>query len=269
MNSLLYAYAVLPAAQPAAAWLEHGSLRGIDGGPVGTVSAGDLAVAVSDVPATAFGEEPLNENLRDMDWLAPRAAAHQEVNAALLERSDALLPLSFGTVYRDVESIRRMLRLRGGELLARLADVRARTEWVVTVARDEDAAVAALERDDPELVGLRQETAASAPGRRYLLERKLAETCRQRLRDQDASVAGAVIEALGELVERSYREPLAASPGGPIARLSILARRDREAELSAALDELARRWQARGYELRPTGPWPPYRFAGLPVMSDE
>jgi hypothetical protein len=47
-----------------------------------------------------------------------------------------------------------------------------------------------------------------------------------------------------------------------IARVSLLARREDEARLGAALDQLAEAWQPRGYEVDATGPWPAYRFGG-------
>src|SRR5438045_9571201 len=94
--SLTYVYAVLPAGEPAATALGGGHLIGIDGAPVRAVEHQGLIAAVGDVPAAQFDEGPLNDLLRDLNWLGPRAEAHQAVNAQLAALSDASLPLAFG-----------------------------------------------------------------------------------------------------------------------------------------------------------------------------
>src|SRR5579859_3513343 len=99
MSDLLYLYAVLPAASPAVAWLSRNRLSGIAGAPLRALCAQALAAAVSGVPADEYEEEPLNQHIRNLAWLGPRAAAHQEVNARLFELADTVLPLSFGAVY--------------------------------------------------------------------------------------------------------------------------------------------------------------------------
>ena len=45
-----------------------------------------------------------------MAWLGPRAVAHQDVNDRLHEAAEAMIPLAFGTVFRDDERVRHMLR---------------------------------------------------------------------------------------------------------------------------------------------------------------
>jgi hypothetical protein len=229
-----------------------------------------------------FDEEPLNRNMRDMAWLAPRAERHQSVNAALMERGAALLPLAFGTVYRDEAGLRAMLRDRQAELLRRLEGVRGRAEWVITLHRDGAAAGAWVEEHGAALADLRREIEASAPGRAYLLARRLDDARREGLLQLDQAALAELSQALEAHAERSHREPLAAprpegTPGypggagtaaggsGPIARLSLLVPRPAEDALRAALGELTERWRPRGYGVDATGPWPPYRFGGEPL----
>lgn len=219
---------------------------------------------MSQVPAEQFEEEPLNRLVGDMEWLAPRATAHQTVNGALMERIDALLPLSFGAVYRDASSIRRTLRDRQGELVGRLAAVRGCSEWVATLHRDDTRALHAAELDDPELARLHAETAAAPPGRAFLLRRRVEEVRRAALGRVDQAAAQAAIAGLALLVERVHPEAIVRNtPDAPLARVSLLVRRENEAELVEQVADLARRWDERGYQLRLTGPWPPYRFGSM------
>lgn len=252
--SLVYVYAI--ARDDSAAPL---GLRGMDDGAVRTERAADLAAFVSDVPAEQFAEVPLNLNLTDMAWLTPRAIRHQEVNAALAAEVDPLVPLSFGTVFRDRAGVERMLRERAGEVAPRLEALRGKAEWIAVVRRDEKVALAALESASAVLSDLRRLIDAAAPGRAYLVARRLDETKRQELRASDAGAIGAAVTALEGTGGRLFREPLVEDAGGGmIARFSVLAPRADGARLGRmGLDA----WRDRGYALEVTGPWPAYRFA--------
>src|SRR5207247_8805193 len=92
-----------------------------------------------DVDEAVYGEAPLNEHVRDLDWLAARAAQHQVVNGRLLELLGTVLPLSFGAIYRDDDRVRAMLREDTADRGALLASLAGRAEWVVTVSRDRGA----------------------------------------------------------------------------------------------------------------------------------
>jgi hypothetical protein len=265
MSRLVYVYAVVPASTRLAA-----ELTGIDAAPVRLLDEGQVAAAVSSVPAAEFDDEPLNRLMRDMDWLAPRATAHQAVNAALFDRADALLPLSFGTVYRGTGGVERMLRERRAELLGRLDAVRGRSEWVATVQRDAERAGAVAEAEDEELARLKGQIGAAQPGRAYLLRRRLEEVRRAALARLDRAAAEAIAQGLADVVERSHPEPIVrATPDAPLSRTSLLVHRTREGALVERAAELARRWEARGYALRLTGPWPPYRFGGEPLGGGD
>ena len=113
-DELRYLYAVATANAEAA--IAGANLRGIDGGRVEAIVEGDLLAATSPVPASDYEEDPLNERLQDLEWLAPRAAAHQDVNGKLLELADAVVPLAFGAIYRDAEGVRELLRTRSEDL---------------------------------------------------------------------------------------------------------------------------------------------------------
>jgi hypothetical protein len=50
----------------------------------------------------------------------------------------------------------------------------------------------------------------------------------------------------------------------PLLRASVLVRRDAEARFRDEMDRLRHRWTEPAYRLLLTGPWPAYRFGGLP-----
>lgn len=256
--SLRYVYAIgRDPAVPA-------GLRGMDDRPVRAERGGDLVAYTSDVDEQEFGEDALNRNLSDMAWLTPRAVRHQEVNAALASAIDPLAPLSFGTVFRDAARVGQMLADRAAEIAPRLDALRGKAEWIAVVRRDDARALAALESTSAELRAVRSEIGAASPGRAYLVTRRLDETKRQELRASDAMAAGAAVAALEGTGATLFREPLVEDAGGGmIARFSVLARRDDGPTLDRARERLAQDWEARGYSLELTGPWPAYRFANV------
>ena len=257
-ETLRYLYAIADAR--AAPLVGARELRGIEGAPVEPLVEGPLLAAISVVPASDYEEGPLNEHLQNMDWLTPRAAVHQDVNSRLLEMTGAVLPLAFGAIYRGSDGVRSLLRSRAEELRDRLRSVEGRAEWIVSVERDHD--VGGLSEA---LRDLDAEIAAAPPGRAFLLGKRRDDVLRDERRARDAVIAEETTAAVEAIGERVYREPLIDDPAvSAVARFSVLAEREREAELGDAVRRLGATGSSRGYRVRLSGPWPPYRFGGLP-----
>ena len=249
------------AAPPAASISENARLVGLDENPVRALVEGPLAAAVSDVAESTYREDVLNERIADLDWLAQRAAAHQDVNARLLELADAVIPLAFGALYRDDERVCEMLREDASGRVARLGDLAGRGEWLVTVLRDEEPALV----DDDAVNELDAQIGTSTPGRAFLLEKRRADVAARAALRADEEIADAALARLEPVAERAYPEPLARSGEAVIVlRVSLLARRDAAPRLDAEISGLAADLESRGYRVRATGPWPAYRFGALP-----
>ena len=257
-EELRYLYAVARAS--AASSIEGAHLSGIEGGPAESIVEGDLLGVTSVVPAAEYEEAPLNERLQDLDWLAPRAAAHQEVNGRLLDLAGAVIPLAFGAIYRGTDGVRDLLRTRAADFAERLRAVDGRAEWIVSIERESADAVAG-----DAVRALDAEIAAAAPGRAFLLQKRRDEVLRDERRLRDAAVAEETWAAIERVAERVYREPLIEDPTATaIARFSVLADRNREGELGDVVRRLGAAGTSAGYRMRLSGPWPAYRFGGLP-----
>lgn len=260
-DELRYVYALADA--KAAPAIAKAGLRGIDGGRVEPIVHDPLLAATSIVPASDFEERPLNDHLQDIDWLAPRAAAHQDVNAKLLGIADAIVPLSFGAIYRGTAGVIELLRARAGELRQRLAGLAGKGEWIVSVERDDapltgSAALAALD----------EEIATAAPGRRFLLSKRRDEVLREERRVRDAVIVEETASAVAAAAVRIYREELIDDSAlAAVARFSVLAARAGEARLRDAVSAVGESDAARGYRVRLSGPWPAYRFGALPIEA--
>jgi len=257
-DELLYLYAIADAAASGA--IVAARLTGIDGGRVAPVVEGRLLGATSVVPASEYDEAPLNEHLQDLDWLAPRAAAHQDVNGRLLEITGGIVPLAFGAIYRGPEGVRTLLEARATDFRARLADLDGRAEWIVSVERADDVPAAQSEA----LRQLEAEIADAPPGRAFLLGKRREDVLREERQLSDAVIAVEALEALEAGAERVYRETLIDDAAlAAVARFSVLVDRSHEAALRDVVRGIERAASARGYRIRLSGPWPAYRFGGL------
>src|SRR5688500_2329528 len=120
---LLYLYGILEAGSDAYRLLGAGAIPGIEPTqPAFAVSAAGLVAAVSQAPIATFDEAPLNELSQDLTRLAPLAVRHEEVVGRLAQRTPALVPMSFGAVYRSVEGVVGLLHEREAQL-KRLLDL--------------------------------------------------------------------------------------------------------------------------------------------------
>lgn len=259
MTALRYVYGIVPSS--AAGSIDAARLVGIDGSTVRALADGPFAAAQSELDPREWGPDALNRNVADMEWLTPRAEAHQRVNARLLDLAGAVLPLSFGTLYRDEARVREMLREDAAARQARLDQLSGRAEWVVTVVRGRDAAPAS----DDDLSDLDREIAASSPGRGYLLEKRRTRIADAASERADADAARRALDALTGVSERTYREPVATGGDDVVAlRVSLLAPRTDTERIAAAIGSLGEDLGASGYRVRVSGPWPAYRFGSLP-----
>jgi gas vesicle protein GvpL/GvpF len=256
--TLRYVYAIAPATSSSG--IEAAALVGIDESRVRAIPERDLAAIASDLPEEEWRDEVLNERIGDLDWLAPRAAAHQEVNARALELTGALIPLAFGALYRGDERVREMLREDHDAKARKLAELRGKAEWVVTVTRGA-ADVPGMTAD---LAALDREIASSDPGRAYLLEKRRTTVASAAAERADDDAARRAFDVLATVSERTYREPVAR--GGPdvvALRVSLLAPRS-DPSVPRAIAHITGELGQNGYRVRATGPWPAYRFGSLP-----
>lgn len=240
---------------------------GLDDSPVALEQNSGAAVAalVSRVDATVYAGGAMESRASDVDWVGPRAVAHDAVLSWASE-SGGVVPFPMFTLFASAESVRAMLREREAVLDDLLARVAPCQEWTVRLFRLDDRAIAALGLTSPAIAELAERAQAAAPGQRYLLERKADEVRGVELRRVSLESAREAFDALSALGERAVRDALPAAPSGArpagvaVLDASFLVRRDRVEAFRAAAGELAARLEPRGLRVELSGPWPPYHF---------
>jgi hypothetical protein len=241
---------------------------GLDDTGVTLERVGTIAALVSVLNADTYGAAALESNTANIEWLSPRALAHDRV---LTWASDhgAVIPLPMFSLFSSADAVRAMLRERSSRLAAVLDRVRAGREYALRVYRLDAELTAALPALSSRIRELAESAAAASPGQRYLIERKLVAEQRNEMRLVSQRLADAVVSRLSSHALDAVRSPiprLAAddpsrtSPGTMVLNAAFLVAPGRLSGFQRALTEIVASEQPHGFRFDFTGPWPPYHF---------
>jgi hypothetical protein len=245
-------------------WTPPASLPGVASGPVEPIERDGLVTHVSRVPLAEFGEQPLRENLNDLDWLERVARAHEAVLEAALEHGP-IVPLRLCTIYEDEAGVRSMLASEDVRLRDALERLDGRLEWGVKLLVSREALAAAARERSPEVAALEEELAARQGGGAYMVGRRLERCVAEVTERLAAELADDVHAQLGDWARDSVlsspqNRELSGHEGEMLLNGAYLVDAERTHELRALLAELEERHRGLGARLELTGPWPPYNF---------
>jgi hypothetical protein len=241
------------------------SLRGItDGIPGGSdlrvvEAGGDLWAIVQSVPESQYGEAALARGLQNLDWVGPRAIAHERVIEAFLT-SPALLPMQLFTLFtsdaRVVEHVRSD-RARIARILKRIEN---KVEWGLRLTYADPKGP---RRTGPTAKTSSADLSGTRPGAKYLArKRDILDSNRARLADVRKR-ADRVYKAVSRKAAASRRRTSLerAAPGSRLLLdAAFLVSAAKSGTFKSAIRRHARDLRAVGVEISLTGPWPAYNF---------
>ncbi|MET9955886.1 GvpL/GvpF family gas vesicle protein [Streptomyces sp. NPDC006339] len=208
--------------------------------PVRSVRSGDLVALCSDAPAE------LKPKRRDL-------LAHQHV-VIRAGKDGPVLPLRFGGVSPDDETVAAVLAEHHDRYMERLKALDGKDEFNVKVHHDEEGVLQAVLADDADLMARHTANRAAGGGSH---EDKLAfgELVARAVAERERTDAA--------LVERTLAPYAAAVVHGPegtgrLANLSFLVERERRQEFLDAVRALHQ--EHTHLQEQVTGPLPPYSF---------
>jgi hypothetical protein len=216
---------------------------------------GDLAALVSRVPLDEYGDERLRAHLEDLEWVERIARRHEGVLEGAL-REATVVPLRLCTLYRDRDGVRRLLRERRTALREGLSRIDGCVEWGVKLFADPQAQASQAEPEP---------APTERPGHTYLLRRQQERA----LSEKASEVRARCVEVVHQRLEALARASATNPPQRPelhgrdltmLLNGAFLVERNRTVELREAIDMLQEEWQALGFTIELTGPWPPYNF---------
>lgn len=220
--------------------------RGVGGGAPALLPEGPVAALVSRLPN---GDHRATKD----DLLA-----HSDVLQRVVDGGDAVLPIRFGTTFRDEDELRSGLLEPNAAVLADMLDrMRGKVEVQVKATYVEDAVVARAVAGDRRIQRLKRSSHLDA---RVELGRRVAENI-ERQRYSDARL---VVDVLGKHAEATSLGDAAGEYG--LVNASFLVDRTR----LGAFDETFEHLRARTEDLvtfRYVGPLPPYSFVDASALT--
>jgi hypothetical protein len=226
----------------------------------------DLAAVASRLDGERYSPSEIERGTENVEWLAPRAVAHDRVLTWLSDHGP-VIPLPVFSLFSAEEAVRKTLRERRVELRNALRRVERGREYALRVYRiDAELATVAAEHS-PRLAELEQSAAAATPGQRYLFERKLDAERKKELHGIGASIARRIAASLRPFAVETVETRVAARTARPEAEgtlildIAFLVDPARLEDFQRALTEHVAQYGGRGFRFDFTGPWPPYHFA--------
>ena len=234
---------------------------GVDGTQrFGTVTVGRISAAYTPVSAEAFSQEAIDARAGDLEWLGAIGYRHQDVVSDLMKRT-AIVPLRAFTLFSSEEALQAFLHDQGEMLVRILGRLDGKQEWTLRVEFEPARWSESLASRVTSLRELQDEIPGAAPGKAFLLRKKLDDEKKRasHAAEQEvvAEIERLVIDTLGCETIAETRE----RRDGAFPQINVLLNRDEEAKLQELHEKMTERYGSEGVTLGLTGPWPPYTFA--------
>jgi hypothetical protein len=238
-------------------------LSDADSGGLATLERGGVAAVFTTVSLGDFVGEAAEANLKDPDWIVPRACHHERVIEAVM-RASPVLPVRFGAVFSSQGALVELLAARHDEIARFLEAVADKEEWAVRVLADPEQGVAWVLASDPKLACPRRRIPQS-PGARYLAEKKLRGDAEKQFKSWCRALASQVADQLapGAVDTCPVKTRLGQHHGikaeTVLNRAFLLMRRDVD-DFQRRVEQIQVALGGRGLTFVVSGPWPPYHF---------
>lgn len=245
-----YVYGIIEAGQP----LTFGRTGlAASGEQVYTVHFNDIAAVVSRTNVFIF--DPTREN----------ALAHEHVIEGVM-KTNTIIPMSFGTVFRTEDDIREVLKSIYTSLKEVLKQMGGKVEFGLKVSWDRDAIVEELKREDEEIHRFHLELTRKHLQSTYFARMQLGRMIDRGLAERSSDFVREIYEGLRSVCVASRdNKPIGDKM---ILNAAFLIERHREAEFDAAVNRIAKKFGDR-LNFKYTGPWPPYNFVNIRLKLER
>ena len=255
-NSAVYVYCVVRAARRPPLTRLPGPVPG-GTRPELTAVADDLFLVTSRVPLDVYGSPHLEARLRNLDWVAEAAVAHERLVEHFARRpGTTIVPMKMFTMFSSIEKALEDVRGKRREIGDAIRRIRGCEEWGIRITRP--AAALSTPR------GPRRRRTVQSPrsGTAFLTARKQAREAAQATRGATREAADRAFVKLRRLARAVRRRDDHHPPGvnPPILEAAFLVPATARGRFKAEAKRQAASCAALGAAMALSGPWPAYNF---------
>ena len=226
----------------------------------GATGENGVCAVFTPVSAEEFSQEVIDRRAGDLEWLGAIGYRHQAVMAQLMKLTP-IIPLRAFTLFSGEDALRAYLDENRERLDKSLTRLDGKQEWTLRIELDPPRWYDAIGKRVESLRALQDEIANAAPGKAFLLRKKMDEAKKKASQTAEDSLVGELEAAvLGKLRAETVAESRQRREGA-FPQITVLVNRDEEAVLHELHAELAARYEPEGVTIALQGPWPPYTFA--------
>lgn len=245
-----YVYGIIEAGEPGT--FGRSGLAG-SAEQVYTVHYQDIAAIVSRTSVFIF--DPTREN----------ALAHEHVIESVM-KTNTIIPMSFGTVFRTDDDIREVLKSIYASLKDVLKQMAGKVEFGLKVTWDRDRIIEELKHEDEEIHRFHMELTKKHLQSTYFARMQLGRMIDKSLVERSARYVREIYEALRSVCVASRdNKPIGEKM---IMNAAFLIEREHESEFDATVNRIARKFGDR-MNFKYTGPWPPYNFVNIRLKLER
>ena len=209
-----------------------------------------LWAIVQSVPEADYGETALARGLQNLDWVGPRAIAHERVIESFLS-APALLPMHLFTLFTSDDRVVQHVHSDGTRIRHLLKRVEGKVEWGLRLTFDDRAARAKVSRRPVR------------SGTEFLArKREVLDIDRTRAKDARGA-ADSVYRSMSRLATAAQRRTSlerAAAGSRLLLDAAFLVAVAKSGAFRSAARQRMRDLRTLGVTMSLTGPWPPYNF---------
>jgi hypothetical protein len=249
-KSAAYLYCIVRASRRPSAARVPGGLPDADP-PAAHRAAPSLWVVSANVPLRVYGPQQLEPRLRDLDWVAEAAIAHESVVEHFARpRTSTVIPMKLFTMFSSVDKAIADVVSRRDAIQRAMRRIAGAEEWGVRVFRRPEAAAAAAG------------TGRAASGADFLRARKQARDAAAAARSAAAGAADLAFARLRRIARDARVREVRQEPGSnpPILDAAFLVASSARARFAAEARRQTAALAAAGADVAVTGPWPAYNF---------
>lgn len=239
---------------------------GIGDGEVYTIPCDNMLVIVQDCSPEPFVSED-DEEVKH--WLY----VQQEVLDLAQGKFGSVLPMGFNTIIympgeHPIETVKTWTEGASTRLQEIFDQVRGRNEYGIQVLIEEETLKHTLLDENQEFQTLKKEVESKPEGARYMYRQRLEKVAQEAIEDVGERYFREIYKAINDISDDVRVEKVKKMEDGlsMIVNLSCLVAKEKAEELSLVAGEINAR---EGFEVRFTGPWPPYSFVESLSMPKE